>query len=260
MRYFCFKPQFFMKKAFLGIIILWLCNACATLQGVVSNLPNATQPLTETEIANGLKEALTQGISNGVSELVKTDGYFGNQAIKLLLPPEAEKVQNLIVKNIPQGQKLIDEAILKMNRAAEDAANEAKPIFVDAITSMTIVDAKNILFGNENAATNYLKEKTFQKLVQAYSPKINASLSKVGATQAWSALVNPYNKLVGTVAGNIAGIREPITSDLGAYTTQKALDGLFWRISQEEQKIRSTPLARTTALLQRVFGELDKKR
>lgn len=248
----------FMKKIFFLLFAGIVLQTCTTLQGVVSNLPT-NQPLSEGEIANGLKEALTQGISKGVNELVKTDGYFGNQAIKILLPPEAQKVQDLIVKNIPQGQKLIDEAVLKMNRAAEDAANEAKPIFVDAITSMTITDAKNILFGNENAATNYLREKTFQKLVQAYSPKINNALSKVGATQAWSALVTPYNKLVGTVAGNLAGIREPINADLGAYTTQKALDGLFWRIAQEEAQIRKNPIARTTALLQRVFGELDKK-
>ncbi|MCS6794882.1 MAG: DUF4197 domain-containing protein [Raineya sp.] len=247
-----------MKKIFFLLFAGIVLQTCTTLQGVVSNLPT-NQPLSEGEIANGLKEALTQGISKGVNELVKTDGYFGNQAIKILLPPEAQKVQDLIVKNIPQGQKLIDEAVLKMNRAAEDAANEAKPIFLDAITSMTITDAKNILFGNENAATNYLREKTFQKLVQAYSPKINNALSKVGATQAWSALVTPYNKLVGTVAGNLAGIREPINADLGAYTTQKALDGLFWRIAQEEAQIRKNPIARTTALLQRVFGELDKK-
>jgi hypothetical protein len=248
-----------MKKFLFIFVASLILNACSTLQGVVSNLPT-NQPLTEGEIANGLKEALTQGISNGVNELIKTDGYFGNQAIKILLPPEAQKVQDLIVKHIPQGQKLIDEAVLKMNRAAEDAANEAKPIFVDAITSMTIIDAKNILFGNETAATNYLREKTFQKLVQAYSPKINNALSKVGATQAWAALVNPYNKLANSNAGALLGVREPINADLGAYTTQKALDGLFWRIAQEESKIRQNPIARTTALLQRVFGELDKNK
>lgn len=251
-----------MKKIALFLIGFTFLYSCATLQQVASNLPTTAtgQPLTEADIASGLKEALNQGIGNGVNELIKTDGYFGNQAIKLLLPPEAQKVQDLIVKNIPQGQKLVDEAVLKMNRAAEDAANEAKPIFVDAITSMTITDAKNILFGNENAATNYLKEKTLQKLTQAYAPKINASLSKVGATQAWQAITTPYNKLANSPAGALVNVRQPITSDLGTYTTQKALDGLFWRIAQEEQKIRNTPLARTTALLQKVFGELDKKR
>lgn len=248
-----------MKRLFALLLMGLALKNCTSLQGVVSNLPT-NQPLSESEIASGLKEALTQGISNGVNELMKVDGYFANQAIKILLPPEAQKVQELIVKHIPQGQRLIDEAVLKMNRAAEEAAKEAKPIFVEAITSMTIADARNILFGNESAATNYLREKTFQKLVQAYSPKINDALSKVGATQAWSALVTPYNKMVGTVAGNLAGIREPINADLGAYTTQKALDGLFWRIAQEEAKIRQNPLARTTALLQKVFGELDKKR
>lgn len=248
-----------MKKIFFILLAMLMQNACTTLQGVVSNLPT-NQPLTEAEIANGLKEALMQGISNGVNELIKLDGYFANETIKILLPPEAQKVQDLIVKHIPQGQKLIDEAVLKMNRAAEEAAKEAKPIFVDAITSMSIVDARNILLGNETAATNYLYEKTFQKLVQAYSPKINNALSKVGATQAWAALINPYNKLANSNAGALLGVREPINTDLGAYTTQKALDGLFWRIAQEEIKIRQNPIARTTALLQRVFGELDKNK
>ncbi len=248
-----------MKKIFFILLAMLMQNACTTLQGVVSNLPT-NQPLTEAEIANGLKEALMQGISNGVNELIKLDGYFANETIKILLPPEAQKVQDLIVKHIPQGQKLIDEAVLKMNRAAEEAAKEAKPIFVDAITSMSIVDARNILLGNETAATNYLYEKTFQKLVQAYSPKINNALSKVGATQAWAALINPYNRLANSNAGALLGVREPINTDLGAYTTQKALDGLFWRIAQEEIKIRQNPIARTTALLQRVFGELDKNK
>ncbi len=248
-----------MKKIFFILLAMLMQNACTTLQGVVSNLPT-NQPLTEAEIANGLKEALMQGISNGVNELIKLDGYFANETIKILLPPEAQKVQDLIVKHIPQGQKLIDEAVLKMNRAAEEAAKEAKPIFVDAITSMSIVDARNILLGNETAATNYLYEKTFQKLVQAYSPKINNALSKVGATQAWVALINSYNKLANSNAGALLGVREPINTDLGAYTTQKALDGLFWRIAQEEIKIRQNPIARTTALLQRVFGELDKNK
>lgn len=248
-----------MKKIFFILLAMLMQNACTTLQGVVSNLPT-NQPLTEAEIANGLKEALMQGISNGVNELIKLDGYFANETIKILLPPEAQKVQDLIVKHIPQGQKLIDEAVLKMNRAAEEAAKEAKPIFADAITSMSIVDARNILLGNETAATNYLYEKTFQKLVQAYSPKINNALSKVGATQAWAALINPYNRLANSNAGALLGVREPINTDLGAYTTQKALDGLFWRIAQEEIKIRQNPIARTTALLQRVFGELDKNK
>ncbi|MDX1904918.1 MAG: DUF4197 domain-containing protein [Thermonemataceae bacterium] len=248
-----------MKKTISIFIIATTFASCTALQTVVSNLPTEQVALSEADVANGLKEALNQGISNGVSELIKTDGYFANQAIKLFLPPEAQKVQDLIVKNIPQGQKLIDQAVLKMNRAAEDAANEAKPIFVEAITSMTILDAKNILFGKENAATDYLKQKTYQKLVQAYSPKINASLSKVGATQAWQALTTPYNKLANSPAGMLVNVTQPINSDLAAYTTQKALDGLFWRIAQEEQKIRKNPVARTTALLQRVFGELDKK-
>jgi hypothetical protein len=146
-----------------------------------------------------------------------------------------------------------------MNRAAEDAANEAKPIFVDAIKGMSIMDAKNILFGNKDAATNYLKDKTFQSLVNAYSPKINTSLNKVGAAQAWKALADPYNKFANSPLAMTVKDAKPINPDLGAYVTQKALDGLFFKVKEEEDKIRTNLAARTSQLLQRVFGMLDKK-
>ncbi|TAE08842.1 MAG: DUF4197 domain-containing protein [Bacteroidetes bacterium] len=218
-----------------------------------------TEP-TEGEIGSGLKEALNVGISKGVNELIKTDGYFGNQLIKVLLPPEAEQVQNIITKYVPNGDKLVNDVILKMNRAAEDAANEAKPIFVDAITSMSITDAKTILFGNDNAATSYLKEKTLQSLVSAYAPKINNSLSKVGAIQAWEALAKPYNKFANSPLAKTVSGAKPINPDLGAYVTQKALDGLFFKVTESEKDIRQNIASRTSALLQKVFGLLEKKK
>jgi hypothetical protein len=252
-----------MKKilsvtALLGVFLLM--QSCDTTQAILQNLPSqTTQALTEGEIGTGLKDALNVGITNGVNELIKTDGYLGNQLLKITLPLEVKNVQDKITKNVPQSQQLLDNLVVKMNRAAEDAANEAKPIFIDAITSMTITDAKNILFGGEGAATNYLKQKTLQQLTNAYLPKINNSLSKVGATQAWSALTNPYNKIARSPAGALVGVTTPINADLGNYVTQKALDGVFIKVSDEENKIRKNPIARTTAMLQKVFGELDKK-
>jgi Protein of unknown function (DUF4197) len=243
--------------------IYWICalavfTSCDVLNSIQLNNPLGDP--TEGEIGSGLKEALNVGITKGVSELIKTDGYFKNELIKILMPPEAQKVQNIITKYVPGGQKLMDDAILKMNRAAEDAANEAKPIFVDAITGMSITDAKNILFGNQNAATEYLKGKTYQSLVGAYSPKINNSLSKVGAIQAWEAVVKPYNKFASSPAAALVKDAKPINPDLGAYVTGKALDGLFLKVTQEEKNIRDNIAARTSQLLQRVFGMLEKKK
>ncbi len=237
-----------------------LLSSCDALNSLPISFPNGAAPLTDAQIGGGLKDALRQGISNGVKELIQTDGYFRNEAIKLLLPPEAEKVQNIITKYVPGGQKLVDDAILKMNRAAEDAANEAAPIFVDAITSMSFADAKGILFGEENAATTYLKDKTYQNLSNAYAPRINNSLEKVGASQAWNALVTPYNKFANSAAGRLVKDAQPVNDDLGAYVTQKALEGVFFKVRGEEKKVRGNVSARSTKLMQDVFGMLDKEK
>lgn len=246
-----------IKFSLLSLLLLF--SSCQALQNLPINLPFPGSEPTEGEIGNGLKEALNVGISNGVEQLMKTDGYFKNELIKILMPPEAQKVESIMRKYVPGGDKLIEDAILKMNRAAEDAANEAKPIFVNAITSMSITDAKNILFGGGGAATNYLKGKTLQGLTDAYSPRINNSLSKVGATQAWKALADPYNKFANSPAAALVKDAKPINPDLGAYVTQKALDGLFLKVQEKENDIRQNVTSRTTQLLQRVFGMLDKK-
>lgn len=251
--------RLFSSVVLAGMLLLSTTISCDVLKNV--QIPTGllnTEP-TEGEIGSGLKEALNVGIGKGVSELIKTDGYFGNQIIKILLPPEAQQVQEIITKYVPGGEKLMSDAVLKMNRAAEDAANEAKPIFVDAITSMSITDAKNILFGNPDAATSYLKQKTLQSLTSAYAPKINASLSKVGAIQAWEALSKPYNKFANSPAAKLVKGANPINPDLGAYVTQKALDGLFFKVTESEKDIRQNIGARTSQLLQRVFGMLEKK-
>ncbi len=256
-----------MKKAtylvFLLLPLVLLCSACDAL----NNLPITTTSSssgestpTSAQIGGGLKDALKQGITNGVKELIKTDGYFRNEAIKILLPEEVKKVQNIITQYVPGGNRLIEDAILKMNRAAEDAANEATPIFVNAITSMSFDDAKNILFGQENAATTYLKGKTYSSLTSAYAPRINASLEKVGAAQAWSALITPYNNFANSAAGRLVKDAQPVNADLGAYVTEKALDGVFFKVTEEEKKVRENVGARSTKLMQDVFGFLDREK
>lgn len=244
----------------LGVPLLQGCETLTNVANTINKSGAIAQPLTEGQIANGLKEALNVGINNGVKTLVKKDGYLGNSILKIFLPKEVKEAQNLISKHVPNGQQLLDNLVLKMNRAAEDAANEATPIFKDAITGMTINDAKGILFGADSAATTYLKNKTQSRLTAAYAPKINNSLSKVGATQAWKALADPYNKFANSTVGKFIDGVKPINADLGSYVTQRALKGLFYKVRQEEGKIRKNPVARVTSLLQRVFGELDKKK
>lgn len=251
-----------LKLLILPLLLLPALQGCESLMnsGVVTiNNGAGLQPLTDADIGMGLKEALNVGIQNGVKELIQPDGYFANEAIKILLPPEARNVENIIRQYIPGGDKLISDAVLKMNRAAEDAANEALPIFANAITSMTITDAKNILFGADSAATDYLRQRTYTSLRDTYAPKINNSLSSVGATQAWSALADPYNKFANSAVGQLIQGVKPINPDLGQYVTEKALNGLFFKVRGEETKIRKNVENRVTDLLRRVFGELDKK-
>jgi hypothetical protein len=161
---------------------------------------------------------------------------------------------------IPDGKVLIDAAVLKMNRAAEDAAKEAIPIFSNAITSMTLRDATNIIFGVDSAATSYLKQTTYNQLVAAYSPKIDNSLRSVGASQAWEALITPYNRFASSPAALLVKDARPINPNLSQYVTQRALDGLFFKVQEEERNIRKNPLARVSNLLQRVFGQLDNRK
>ncbi|GIV38509.1 MAG: hypothetical protein KatS3mg033_0309 [Thermonema sp.] len=246
-----------LAAVFLGV------SACATLQGISTQIDGwegiGQQPLTEQEIAAGLKEALEVGISKGVEQLMKENGYYGNPSIKILLPPEAQEVESVIVRHVPQGQALIDKVVLKMNRAAEEAAKQAKPIFVDAIKQMTIVDARNILFGKADAATQYLRAKTYDRLFEAYYPQIREAMEKVGAQQAWQALAQPYNQLAASPLGSTVGASKTVPEDVSRYVTERALYGLFVKVAEEELKIREQATARITPLLQKVFGELDKR-
>jgi hypothetical protein len=199
--------------------------------------------LSNMDITNGLKEALSIGAKNASNKLSITDGFFRNAAIKILLPPpEAQKVESTL-RSIGMGS-VVDKAILSMNRAAEDAAKQAAPIFINAITTITIQDGLNILKGGNNAATNYLKGRTTGALTAAFSPVIQKSLNKVGAPELWKTVFSTYNRVA----------RNKVNPDLTGYVTERALNGMFVSIADEEAKIRTNPAAQVTGLLQKVFG------
>lgn len=202
--------------------------------------------LTTDEVVAGLKEALQVGAGKAGEKLSLQDGFFRNQAIKILMPPEAKKVEQTLRK-LGMG-KLVDDAILSMNRAAEDAAKSAAPIFVDAIKGMTIQDGWNILKGSDTAATAYLRGRTTKPLTEAFRPVIEKSVAKVDATKYWNTVFTNYNR----VATN------KVNPDLAGYVTERALAGLFVQLGEEEKDIRKNPVARTTDLLKKVFGAGSK--
>ena len=201
--------------------------------------------LTDADITAGLKEALNVGTRNATGQVSKVNGFFADQAIKELMPPEAKKIETAL-RAVGMG-KQVDRAILSMNRAAEDASAKAVPIFVDAITSMSIQDGLSILKGNNDAATQYLKGRTTPQLTSAFRPVIQSSLNKVNATAYWSEMVTLYNKLPTT--------RQKLNPDLTAWVTERALNGIFVYVAQEEGKIRSNPAARVSDILRKVFGQ-----
>lgn len=211
---------------------------------VINQIPQSSQ-LSNTDIVNGLKEALTLGAQKSASKLSAVDGFFKDAALKILLPPEAQKISDMVSK-IPGGNKLVDDAILSMNRAAEDAAKSAAPIFIDAIKKISINDAIGILKGNDTAATHYLKSNTINPLTIAFKPTIEQSLAKVNATQYWNSLMSAYNKFP---------FNKKINPDLSAYVTEKTISGVFTQIAVEEQKIRKDPAAQVTNTLKKVFGK-----
>lgn len=198
--------------------------------------------LTNEQVIAGLKEALTVGTERGTMTVSSLNGFFGNAAIKILMPPEAQKVEKTL-RTIGLG-KQVDDAVLSMNRAAEDAAKSATPIFVNAVKQMSFQDAMGILKGADNAATSYLQSKTTPQLTEAFRPVIEESLKKVDATKYWNTVITNYNKVS----------KEKINPDLSAYVTEKALSGIFVQLADEEKKIRKDPAARTTEVLKQVFG------
>lgn len=246
-----------------ALLLLFAFTSCAELMQIAqstSTTSGSNQPVTTNEVSGGLKEALIVGITNSSNILGATDGYYKDDLVKILLPPEAD----MIVKNIgkiPGGNQLIEDVLLKINRAAEDAVKDAKPIFVNSIKSMTITDAFGILKGEQNAATNYLHKTTYNQLFELYRPKIKASVEKklvgnVSTGQSWNVLTQKWNGVAKSLVGQMAGFK-PVEIELDEYLTNKALDGLFLKIADEEMKIRKDPVARASDLLKRVFSSVD---
>ncbi len=216
------------------------------IDNVLGNLPSknaSLNSLTNTDIISGLKEALAKGTETGTKKLSLTDGFFKDAALKILLPPEALKVEKRL-RSLGLGNQ-VDNAILSMNRAAEDAAKDAAPIFVNAIKQMSFNDALGILKGGDSAATKYLRTTTTNPLATAFKPVIEKSLVKVDATKYWNDLITTYNKLP---------LVSKVNPDLAGYVTDKALAGIFYQVAQEELKIRKDSLARTSDILKKVFG------
>lgn len=240
-----------MKKSKLCLFAFFLIAGSSytaksqSLGNVLSQLPKGSPSISE--MGMGIKEALQAGISHGADQLSAKDGFLGNPSVKILFPPEAQKIDKTL-RSIGLGS-LADNVITSLNRAAEDAAKSAKPIFLSAIKQMTIEDATNIVLGNQNSATEYFKRVTTTQLLAAFTPVITASLNKVGATKYWSDATHEYNKLP---------LVKHVNTDLPAYTTQKAIDGMFIQVALEELKIRNNLGARSTPVLQKVFGFADK--
>ncbi len=233
-----------MLKRILLVVIIFQLSSCSELQQVITQLPNGG--ITNDQIANGLKEALNNGITNQVSTLAIKDGFFKNELVRILLPEELQKVDNTLRKI--GLSKLADEGLKVLNRAAEDAVSEAIPIFVEAIKGMTFSDAKNILLGDKNAATLYLKAATSDALYQKFNPIISNSFKKVGANKIWSDLITKYNSLP---------LTKDVNPDLTDYVTGEALKGVYTMVEVEENEIRAKFSSRTTDLLRKIFALQD---
>jgi hypothetical protein len=231
---------------FISVLFFNSQSNAQNLKGLLNKAKDAVSGkpvgLGNDEIIAGLKEALTVGTEKGTSMLSKENGFFGNDLLKIVLPPDAQKIEKTL-RSVGFG-KQVDDAILTMNRGAEQACKEAAPIFVNAIKKMTLQDAVGILKGADTAATGYLRNNTTSSLTTAFRPIIEGSLEKVGATKYWSTMVNTYNKFS----------MQKINPDLAAYVTERALQGVFTQIAAEEKNIRKDPMARTSDLLKKVFS------
>lgn len=228
-----------------NLVITLLICAAFTTEGQFFKRPAARTAPTESEVIKGLKEALVQGVNKGTKTVSELDGYFKNPEIKIPFPPDMQLVETKM-RALGMG-KQVDEFVLSLNRAAEDAAKEASPIFVSAIKKMTIEDAYAILKGEPDAATQYLQKNTTAQLKEKFTPVVKNSLNKVNATKYYSDLVGYYNRIPFVTQ---------VDPDLSSYATDKAIQGLFIMIAKEEKNIRKDPLARTTDLLKKVFGSI----
>jgi hypothetical protein len=241
-----------MKKwmLILTLSLAMMATGCETLYKIAEEAIAVTGDPTDTEIVGGLKEALSSGAANAVSLLSQKGGYGKDPLIRIPFPSEAQFAANAL-RDIGLG-RLVDTLEARLNDGAEKGARMALPIFRDAITQMTFADARNILLGSENAATIYFQDKTREQLLNAFAPHIKNSLDEVHATEIWTEITTRYN--------SIPLVRKKIDTDLVRYATGRALDGLFAKLALEEKKIREQPLARSTALLQKVFSYADRQK
>ncbi|MFD1162709.1 DUF4197 domain-containing protein [Hwangdonia seohaensis] len=234
-----------MIRKLLAVLLIINLTACAELQEIAKQLPQ-NGSLGNAEIASGLRQTLDFGIDKQVTKLTQTDGFYKNELVKILLPEELQKVDKAL-RDIGLS-KLADEGLKVLNRAAEDAVKEATPIFVSAVKDITFADAKTILLGNDDAATQYLTNKTQTALYHKFNPVIKNSFSKVGADEIWNNLINKYNNIPFT---------NNVNPDLTDYVTGEALKGVYTMIAVEEKDIRTKLSSRTTDLLKKVFALQD---
>jgi hypothetical protein len=228
----------------LGMLVLTSGGAMAQINlNKIKETVGAGNKLSADEVAEGLKEALTTGASKGSDLVSQLDGYYKNAEIRIPFPPEVKRVEDRL-RQIGMGAE-VDKFVLALNRAAEDAAQEAKPIFVSAIRQMTIQDAWSILRGEQTAATQYLNRTTSPQLKERFSPIVQNSLNKMNATQLYTNLITAYNKIP---------LVQKVNPSLEEYATDKAIEGLFVMVAKEERNIRQNPGARTTDVLKKVFA------
>ncbi len=238
--------QFTSMKKLILIITIFTLSGCAEMQQVLEEAANS-QILSQEQIGQGLKEALTNGISNQVTALAITDGFFKNEMVKILYPQELQKVDKTL-RDIGLSN-LADEGLKMLNRAAEDAVHEAIPIFKEAIMQMTFTDAKNILLGDKDAATQYLNRTTTDALRAKFQPIIQNSFAKVGADKVWNNIITKYNTIP---------LVNKVNPDLTHYTTDETLKSVYKMVAVEELKIRTDINARKSDLLKKVFALQDK--
>ena len=232
-----------MKKLLYVFLVFPFFSSCDVAQQVLNESTSATGALSTADIVAGLKEALTIGSNNAGASAAKLDGFYKNAAIKIPYPAETKNMMSTL-KNLGM-QKQVDAFEKQLNRAAEDAAKKAAPIFVNAITSMNIADGISVLRGSDNAATEFLRGKTVEELKAKFRPLIQSSLKKVNITKYWNPLITKYNKIP---------MVQKMNPNLDDYVTTKALEGLFKLVAEEELKIRKDPKARVSDLLKKVFG------
>jgi hypothetical protein len=248
-----------MKKSIVlavGFSVLVITSNAQGLKGLIKNIKNDTSKanplngilkpgsssLSTDDVVAGLKEALQTGATKSGEKLSAVDGYFANAALKILMPAEAKKVESTL-RTFGMG-KQVDELVLTMNRAAENAAKEIAPIFINSVKQMSIKDGWSILKGSDTAATQYLRTSTTVQLTEKFRPVIDKALANLNAAKYWDKVFSAYNQFS----------KEKVNTDLTAYVTERALSGVFYQVAQEEKDIRKNPAARTTELLKKVFS------